>query len=100
MMGVGLGLGLTVGAGGWAVSGVKEVISCWMVVCLGGVASQASMLESQTSVARLITSWASEEVQSRGMSAVSVEDRRRSVGGKLVKYVAGIIGTRWREVWP
>ena len=100
MMGVGLGLGLTVGAGGWAVSGVKEVISCWMAACPGGVAGQASVLESRTSVARLIMSWASEEVGSRGMSAVSVEDRRQLVGGKPVKYVAGIIGMRWREVWP
>ena len=79
---------------------MKDVMSCLMAVCPGGVASQVLMLESRTRVARLMTSWASEEVGPRGMSAVSVEGRRRSVGGRLVKYLAGMMGMQWREVWP
>ena len=93
MLGVGFRLGLATGAGGgWRVSGMKEVISCWMAAWPGGVVSQASMLETWIRVAWLITSWALEEVGSSGMSAVSVIGRRWSVEGRLEKYLAGITG--------
>ena len=100
MLWVGFRLGLTMGAGGWSVSGVKEVISCWMVAWPGGVVSQAVMLESWVRVAQLIASWALEDVGSSGISAVSVVGKRWWAEGRPEKYWAGIAGTQWSEVLP
>ena len=93
VLGVGFRLRLTMGAGGWSGSGMKEVISCWMAAWPGGVVSQASMLESWIRVVQLITSWAFEEVGSSGISAVLVVGRRRLAECRPeTKYWAGIAG--------
>ena len=62
--------------------------------------SQALMLESWIRVAWHIMPWASDEVGSSGISAVSVVGRRWSAHSRPEKYLSRITGMWWSEVLP